>query len=149
MKHADRSILIIEDNPDDGLLTIRALKKLNFKNITLAETGSDAMEYLYGIPGNRSQKSLPAKPDLILLDLNLPVMDGFSLLKKIRSDQSTRYIPIIVLSSSGEDSDIEKSYEFGANSYIRKPVDFLEFEKAALLISEYWLTLNVPSGNES
>lgn len=146
MQRSDRSILIIEDNPDDGLLTLRALKKLNHRNITLAETGSEAIEHLYGenIDGNSSESK--KIPDLILLDLNLPVIDGFTLLKKIRADKLTRKIPVIILTSSGEESDIEKSYELGANSYIQKPVDFLEFEKAALLISEYWLMLNVAAG---
>jgi len=139
MKTTDRSILIIEDNPDDGLLALRALKKLNFRNITLVETGSEALEHLYG--KNKSDSS--PSPDLILLDLNLPVIDGFSLLEKIRSNKVTRKTPVIILTSSGEESDIEKSYDLGANSYIQKPVDFLEFEKAALLISEYWLKLNV------
>jgi len=149
MNHADRSILIIEDNPDDGLLTIRAFKKLNFKNVTLAETGTEALQHIFGEPDSNENKTELNRPDLILLDLNLPVIDGFSVLRKIRADQRTRTIPIIVLTSSGEESDIEKSYELGANSYIRKPVDFLEFEKAALLISEYWLTLNVPAGSGS
>lgn len=143
MHTSERSILIIEDNPDDGLLALRALKKLNFRNITLVETGPEALEHLYG----RSKSEITNTPDLILLDLNLPVIDGFSLLEKIRSDKATRKTPVIVLTSSGEESDIEKSYDLGANSYIQKPVDFLEFEKAALLISEYWLKLNVvPEG---
>jgi two-component system, response regulator len=139
MHTSERSILIIEDNPDDGLLALRALKKLNFSNITLVETGPEALEHLYG----QGKSPLTNTPDLILLDLNLPVIDGFSVLEKIRSDKATRKTPVIVLTSSGEESDIEKSYDLGANSYIQKPVDFLEFEKAALLISEYWLKLNV------
>lgn len=143
MQASDRSILIIEDNPDDGLLTLRALKKLNHRNITIAETGSEALEHLYGKKMDKKGSEKIKAPDLILLDLNLPVIDGFTLLKKIRTDKSTEKIPVIVLTSSGEESDIEKSYELGANSYIQKPVDFLEFEKAALLISEYWLMLNV------
>lgn len=139
MRSSDRSILIIEDNPDDGLLALRALKKLNHKNITLAETGSEALEHLYGDDNSEFQNI----PDLILLDLNLPVIDGFTILKKIRNDNLTKKIPVIILTSSNEESDIEKSYDLGANSYIQKPVDFLEFEKAAMLISEYWLMLNV------
>ncbi len=139
MRSSDRSILIIEDNPDDGLLALRALKKLNHKNITLAETGAEALEHLYGDDHSEFQNI----PDLILLDLNLPVIDGFTILKKIRTDNLTKKIPVIILTSSTEDSDIEKSYNLGANSYIQKPVDFLEFEKAAMLISEYWLMLNV------
>ncbi|CAN5175791.1 response regulator [soil metagenome] len=145
MQSSDRSILIIEDNPDDGLLALRALKKLNHKNITLAETGSEALELLYGKNNSEFQKI----PDLILLDLNLPVIDGFSILKKIRTDKLTKKIPVIILTSSGEESDIEKSYDLGANSYIQKPVDFLEFEKAAMLISEYWLMLNVAPAHKN
>lgn len=145
MQAPDKSILIIEDNPDDALLTIRALKKLSYTNITHAENGSEALEFLYGNSGNDSnQTKMNPIPDLILLDLNLPVIDGFTMLKEIRSHQSTENTPLIILSSSSEDKDIEMSYKLGANSYIRKPVDFIEFEKAALLISEYWLTLNVP-----
>lgn len=141
MQPSDKSILIIEDNPDDGLLTMRALKKLSYKNIKLAENGSQALDYLYNQTDDENSDHLP--PDLILLDLNLPIIDGFTLLKKIRSSGSTKHIPVIVLTSSGEDKDIKESYDLGANSYIRKPVDFIEFEKAAVLISEYWLTLNV------
>lgn len=144
MQPSDKSILIIEDNPDDGLLTMRALKKLNYKNIRLVENGSQALDYLYNQTGEESSEHLP--PDLILLDLNLPIIDGFTILKKIRSSSSTKHTPVIVLTSSGEDKDIRKSYDLGANSYIRKPVDFIEFEKAATLISEYWLTLNIPPG---
>lgn len=142
MHPSDKSILIIEDNPDDGLLTMRALKKLNYTNIKLVENGSQALDYLYSDQSTESNKHLP--PDLILLDLNLPIIDGFTILKKIRSSKSTKHTPVIVLTSSGEDKDINQSYNLGANSYIRKPVDFIEFEKAAVLISEYWLTLNVP-----
>lgn len=148
MQASDRSILIIEDNPDDGLLTLRALKKLNHRNITLAETGSEALEFLYGKKAGSNNLEHKNKPDLILLDLNLPVIDGFTLLRKIRTDKLTEKIPVIILTSSGEESDIEKSYKLGANSYIQKPVDFLEFEKAALLISEYWLMLNVAPNNK-
>lgn len=141
MHPSDKSILIIEDNPDDGLLTMRALKKLNYENIRLMENGSQALDYLYN--QNLSEKNGHLMPDLILLDLNLPIIDGFTILKKIRSDATTKHIPVIVLTSSGEDKDIKESYELGASSYIQKPVDFTEFKKAAVLISEYWLTLNV------
>lgn len=142
MHPSDKSILIIEDNPDDGLLTMRALKKLNYRNIRLVENGSQALEFLYGESTDEKRRNLP--PDLILLDLNLPIIDGFTILKKIRSSKTTKNTPVIVLTSSGEEKDIKLSYDLGANSYIRKPVDFIEFEKAAVLISEYWLTLNVP-----
>ena len=141
MHPLDKSILIIEDNPDDGLLTMRAFRKLKYKNIQLVETGSQALDFLYNRMDDQDEER--KLPDLILLDLNLPIIDGFTILKKIRSDESTKYIPVIVLTSSGEDKDIKESYDLGANSYIQKPVDFIEFEKAAVLISEYWLTLNV------
>lgn len=142
MHQSNKSILIIEDNPDDGLLTMRALKKLNYRNIKLVENGSQALEFLYGDESGKN--SVMTTPDLILLDLNLPIIDGFTILKKIRSSKTTKHTPVIVLTSSGEEKDINQSYDLGANSYIRKPVDFIEFEKAAVLISEYWLTLNVP-----
>ncbi|SRR6056297_981367 len=141
MHPSDKSILIIEDNPDDGLLTMRALKKLKYENIRLVENGSQALDYLFSRTDGDDNTTTP--PDLILLDLNLPIIDGFTILKKIRSAGSTKHIPVIVLTSSGEDKDIKESYDLGANSYIRKPVDFIEFEKAAVLISEYWLKLNV------
>lgn len=149
MQSTDRSILIVEDNPDDGLLTVRALNKLNYKNITLTDTGSKALEHLYGGSEGEADAKKDEVPDLILMDLNLPVIDGFTLLKKIRSNTLTEKVPVIILTSSGEESDIKKSYELGANSYIRKPVDFIEFQKAAVLISEYWLMLNVPAKNVS
>lgn len=142
MHQSNKSILIIEDNPDDGLLTMRALKKLNYRNIKLVENGSQALEFLYG--DESGENSVITPPDLILLDLNLPIIDGFTILKKIRSNKKTKHTPVIVLTSSGEEKDINQSYDLGANSYIQKPVDFIEFEKAAVLISEYWLTLNVP-----
>lgn len=141
MAATDTSILIIEDNPDDGLLTMRAFKKLNVQNIQLVENGSQALDFLYGPDTDGDEDKRP--PDLILLDLNLPIIDGFTLLKKIRAAKSTRHTPVIVLTSSGEDKDIHESYELGANSFIQKPVDFIEFEKAAELISKYWLMLNV------
>lgn len=143
MAATDKSILIIEDNPDDGLLTMRAFKKLKVDNIRLVENGSQALDYLYGPTGDADDET--HAPDLILLDLNLPIIDGFTLLKKIRGEKSTRHTPVIVLTSSGEEKDIRESYDLGANSYIQKPVDFIEFEKAAELISSYWLTLNVPA----
>lgn len=148
MQHSDKCILIIEDNPDDGLLTMRALKKLNYSNIRLVDNGPEALELLFG----KEKKHTKSKgrqaiiPDLILLDLNLPLVDGFTILEKIRSEPATSHTPVVVLTSSGEEKDILKSYDLGANSYIRKPVDFIEFEKAAVLISEYWLTLNVVPG---
>lgn len=143
MRPPNKSILIIEDNPDDGLLTMRALKKLNYNHIKLVDNGSDAMDYLFGDEKNNNHKT---PPDLILLDLNLPLIDGFTILEKIRNHAATKTVPVIILTSSGEEKDISRSYELGANSYIRKPVDFIEFEKAAVLISEYWLTVNVVPG---
>lgn len=151
MQHSDKYILIIEDNPDDGLLTKRALKKLHYTNITLVDSGTEALSLLFETEkgedtSKKSNTQTRAIPDLILLDLNLPIIDGFTILKKIRKHPSTKNIPVIVLTSSGEEKDIVRSYELGANSYIQKPVDFIEFEKAAVLISEYWLTLNVTPG---
>lgn len=146
----NKFILLIEDNADDELLTVRALKKLNYTSISVARSGAEALNYL--LPDNNTQdlfreteiqKQRPLKtPDLVLLDLNLPVIDGLTILKRIRSDKKTKNIPVIILTSSAEERDIEESYEYGANSYIRKPVDFLEFEKVASLIGEYWLILN-------
>ncbi|MCC5915405.1 MAG: response regulator [Balneolaceae bacterium] len=127
--------MLIEDSADDAILTIRALKKLNFQNITVSDSGREAVRYLY-------HENVDDLPDLIILDLNLTIVDGLTILKRLRSEKKTRHIPVIIFSSSGEEQDIQKSYEYGANSYVRKPVDFTEFEDLALCISNYWLRFN-------
>ena len=130
-------ILLIEDNPDDILLTIRALERIGSNtHVDVCKSGLEAMEYLFAI------HEQPPLPDLIILDLNLPKVNGFDVLQRIRSNDRTRTVPVVVLSSSREESDLRRATEFGANSFIRKPVDFVKFREVADLIARYWLEVN-------
>ncbi len=136
------NILLVEDNPDDELLTIRALKKNNIVNdIVVKHDGVEALDYLFGTEGVGS-KLQHEMPQLILLDLKLPKLDGLEVLKRIRQEEQTRFIPIVILTTSNEQQDIIKSYEDGANSYIRKPVDFDQFVESVRQLGMYWLMLN-------
>lgn len=133
-----KTILLVEDNSDDELLTIRALKKNNISNrIDVARDGQDAVDYLFEQKDETSE--LPA---LIILDLKLPRIDGLEVLRRIRANDKTKFIPVVVLTSSNEEDDIIKSYGLGANSFIRKPVDFLKFVEVASNIGIYWLMFN-------
>ncbi len=133
-----KKILLVEDNSDDALLTHRALQKTEISVlIDIAKDGAEAIEYLYHI----CYSSLTV-PDLIILDLNLPKVDGFEVLKKIRSEIKTKAVPVIILTSSREKKDIRLAAEYGANSYIQKPVDFVKFKEVADLIGKYWLGVN-------
>jgi len=128
-------IVLVEDNPDDQLLTLRALKKQNIANdITVLNDGVEALEYLLD----------PAQPlpHLLLLDLKLPKLDGLQLLRRLRSEPRTQLLPVVVLTSSDEDRDVIEGYRLGANSYIRKPVDFNQFSEAVRQLGLYWLVLN-------
>ena len=137
-----KSILLIEDNPDDEALTLRAFKKNNISNeVIVVRDGVEALEFLLG-PGGHGGRSADALPGVILLDLKLPRIDGLEVLKKLREDEYTRYLPVVVLTSSKEDQDIVSSYALGANSYIRKPVEFEKFVDAIGQVGRYWLTLN-------
>ena len=132
----DAVILLVEDNPDDEALTRRALQRNNVKNeLIVARDGQEALDYLLG--GGRL-------PHLILLDLKLPKIDGLEVLRRLRADERTRLLPVVILTSSNEERDLVSSYRLGANSYVRKPVDFNEFSEAARQLGLYWLLLNEP-----
>ena len=133
-------ILLIEDNSDDEVLTLRALKKNKIANeVVVARDGAEALDYLFGNGRDRDGSTLPA---VILLDLKLPKIDGLEVLKRIRADERTRFLPVVVLTSSKEEQDLWNSYSYGCNSYICKPVDFDSFIEAIAHLGLYWLVLN-------
>ena len=135
-------ILLVEDNSRDEALTRRALSKSNLLNeVVTVRDGVEAIDYLFGT-GAYSGAERPALPELILLDLNLPKVDGLQVLEKIRSNEETRRLPVVVFTSSSEDEDMIRSYDLGANSYVRKPVDFAQFQEATIQVGMYWLMLN-------
>jgi two-component system response regulator len=135
-------ILLVEDNPDDEMLTLRALKKNNIMNeVVVARDGAEALDYLFSI-GKYTGGDLIKKLAVILLDLKLPKIDGMEVLRRIRDDAKTRLLPVVILTSSKEEQDLINGYKFGANSYIRKPVDFDKFVEAIRQLGLYWLVLN-------
>ena len=134
--------MLIEDNPDDIELTKRAFKKNNLSiQIIISQDGAEALDYLFG-RGAHSERDTSILPSMVLLDLKLPKVNGMEVLKELRSNELTRLLPVIILSSSREKSDVTKCYRLGANSYIRKPVDFSEFNEAVKQLGSYWLQLN-------
>jgi two-component system, response regulator len=136
-----KMILLVEDNPDDEALTLRALKKNNIANdVVVVRDGREAIDFLFS-EGSRAGNELPT-PQLILLDLKLPKIDGIGVLRRIREDERTRFHPVVVLTSSDDERDLVDSYRLGANSYVRKPVDFVEFTEAVRNLGLYWLVLN-------
>jgi len=138
----EKFILLVEDNPDDEALTLRALKKNNILNeVIVARDGVEALDYLFGT-GQHEGRDTSQQPELILLDLKLPKIDGLEVLKRLRADDRTALQPVVVLTTSSEEQDIISSYELGANSYIRKPVDFNQFIEAVGHLGLYWLVLN-------
>ena len=144
-------ILLIEDNPDDEMLTLRALKKNNILNeVVVVRDGVEALDYLFGT-GAYVDRDLSVMPHLILLDLRLPRIEGLEVLRRLRDDERTRLLPVVILTSSDEEQDIVSSYALGANSYIRKPVDFGQFTKSVQQLGLYWLVLNQgpPTGRRS
>jgi len=146
MVEPTKMILLVEDDPDHELLTIRALRKANIANeIRVAHDGEEAIELLFG-SGDRAFKT---SPQVVLLDLKLPKIDGLEVLRRIRENERTQMLPVVVLTSSDEESDVVRSYRLGVNSYIRKPVNFTEFAEATRQLGMYWLVLNEcpPSGN--
>jgi CheY-like chemotaxis protein len=140
----DRTILLVEDNADDEALTLRALKKNNIRNeIIIARNGAEALDYLFGT-GAYAGRDLKVMPTIILLDLKLPKIDGLEVLRRIRADERTKLLSVVILTSSKEEQDLINGYSLGANSYIRKPVDFAQFTEAIRELGLYWLVLNEP-----
>lgn len=139
-----RDILLVEDNPDDVALTLRALKKNNIANVVVvAKDGAEALEYLLGT-GTYAGRDPRDHPAVVLLDLKLPKVDGLEVLRRLRADPRTKLLPVVILTSSREEQDIIHGYDLGANSYVRKPVDFTAFVEAVKNLGLYWLVLNEP-----
>ena len=144
---ANKTILLVEDNLDDVELTLRALKKNNIRNeISVVSDGAEALDFLLG-NGKYSDRDLSNIPAVILLDLKLPKVDGLEVLRQIRSNERTKFLPVVILTSSKQEQDIINGYGLGVNSYVRKPVDFNQFNEAIKNLGLYWLFLNeVPPG---
>ena len=135
-------ILLVEDNPDDEALTLRALKKNNLANgVVVARDGAEAVDFLFGT-GAHAGRDVSDLPEIVLLDLKLPKLDGFEVLRRIRANERTKTLPVVILTSSKEERDIAQGYRDGCNSYVRKPVNFDEFVDAARQLGMYWLLLN-------
>ena len=135
-------ILLVEDNPDDEALTLRALRKNKVANdIIVARDGAEALDYLFAT-GKHAGRNPRETPQVVLLDIRLPKVDGMEVLRRIRHDERTRYVPVVILTSSKEEQDLVNGYKLGANSYVRKPVDFDQFVEAARHLGLYWLVLN-------
>ena len=138
-------ILLVEDNRDDEALTLRALKKNNIKNeVVVARDGVEALDFLMGT-GSHAGRDLSVMPQVIFLDLKLPKVDGLEVLRRVRAHERTRLLPIVILTSSNEEQDRINGYGLGANSYVRKPVDFAQFIEAVRQLGLYWLILNEPA----
>lgn len=138
----EKMILLVEDNPDDEELTLRALKKNNIKNkVVVVRDGAEALDFLF-CTGNYADRDPSVLPQVTLLDLKLPKVDGLEVLRRIRGDPRTQLLPVVVLTSSKEEQDMLNSYSNGANSYVRKPVDFTQFMEAVHQLGLYWLVLN-------
>jgi len=141
---SDGTVLLVEDNPDDVALTLRAFRKQNLEHrVHVAVDGAEALDYLFAT-GKYADRDPSKLPQVVLLDLNLPKIGGLEVLRRLRGDARTRHLPVVVLTSSLDERDMIDSYNLGANSYVRKPVDFLEFVGAASQLGLYWLLLNRP-----
>ncbi len=138
----NRIILLVEDNPDDVELTLRAFKRNNVLNeVVVVHDGVEALDYLFGT-GAHANRDMKIMPSVILLDLNLPLLNGLDVLRRLRTDERLKTIPVVILTTSKEERDLIEGYRLGANSYIRKPVDFAKFSEAIRQIGCYWLMLN-------
>ncbi|CAN5917314.1 response regulator [soil metagenome] len=141
---SERVILLVEDNPSDEELTLRALKKSNILNrVVVVRDGAEALDWLFRT-GSHAERSTDEVPQVILLDLKLPKIDGLEVLRSIRADERTKLLPVVVLTSSIQEQDVVASYGLGANSYVRKPVDFTQFVDAVRQLGLYWLVINQP-----
>jgi two-component system, response regulator len=139
---ASTSILLVEDNPDDEALTLRAFRKNNLTNeVVVARDGAEALDYLFGT-GMYADRDLTVLPQIVILDLKLPKIDGLEVLRRLRAAPQTKLLPVVILTSSNEERDRLEGYGLGANSYVRKPVDFAEFLDAVRQLGLYWLLLN-------
>ena len=143
LNDTSKAILLVEDNPDDVALTLRAFKKNNIMNkVVIAKDGTEALDYLF-CTGEYADRDIEDTPQIILLDLKLPKINGLEVLRKIRDDDRTKLLPVIILTSSKEQQDLLDGYSLGANSYIRKPVDFDQFIESVRQLGLYWLVLNI------
>jgi CheY-like chemotaxis protein len=141
---SSKTILLVEDNPDDEALAIRALKRHHISNeIVVAHDGVEALDYLFAT-GEYTGRDLSNKPAVVLLDLKLPRVDGLEVLRRLREDERTKLLPVVILTTSNEEQDMLDSYSLGCNSYIRKPVDFVQFSEAIRQLGMYWLLMNEP-----
>jgi two-component system response regulator len=139
-----KTILLVEDNSSDEKLTVLAFNRCGVANeVDVARDGSEALEYLFST-GKHAGRDPTALPAVVLLDLNLPKINGLEVLRRLRADERTKLVPVVVLTASKEEEDVLRSYSFGANAYIRKPVEFAEFAEAARTLGLFWLLLNQP-----
>jgi len=137
-----KTILLVEDNPDDVELMLKALRKNHITNeITVVSDGAEALDFLL-VAGNRSENDQSGMPAVVLLDLKLPKIDGLEVLRRLRANERTRFLPVVILTSSNEEQDIVNGYSLGVNSYVRKPIDFTRFAEAVSHLGLYWLLLN-------
>ena len=149
MTQSKVDLLLVEDNPNDAELAIRHLKKNNMaNNLFHVKDGEEALEFIFSTGRYENQKELIQHPKIVLLDIQMPKVNGFEVLQKMKGDPRTQSIPVVILTSSKEDPDIQKCYELGANSYIVKPVNFERFAEAIINLGYYWLLLNQPPAEE-
>lgn len=142
MSESNKVILLVEDNPDDVELTLRAFRRSRLMNpISVVRDGIEALDFLFG-RGAHAERTSAALPTLVILDLKLPKLDGLGVLKAIRADERTQFLPVVIMTSSKEEQDLISGYSLGANSYVRKPVDFTQFVEAVKVLGIYWLMIN-------